>query len=185
MFRMEEATPGFDDPLGVLRACHRRIAERLDLLDRLPEYLATHGADASAQSAAQRVLNYFERAAVHHHEDEAVDLFPMLRRARGRVGWDERVLESLEPLAEEHERLAWRWAQVRPSLVTLARGKHVETLSTEDLVRAYRAHMAVEDDLILPVAAAVLDHGELQRLGMAMQRRRGLSPRGVEGETAE
>jgi hypothetical protein len=109
----------------------------------------------------------------------------MLRKARGRVGWDERVLESLAPLAREHETLAWRWAQVRPSLVSLARGSHVATLRTEELVRAYRAHMAVEDELILPVAANVLDQGELQRLGMAMQQRRGLSPGGVAGETAE
>ena len=185
MFRMEEATPGFEDPLGVLRACHRRIAERLDLLERLPEHVAMHGADASAQSAAQRVLNYFDRAAAHHHQDEEEDLFPMLREARGRAGWDDRVLEALEQLTLEHERLAWHWTRVRPSLVSLARGQQAATLRTEDLVRAYRAHMAVEDEWIFPVAAQVLDHGELRRLGLAMQQRRGLSPRGVEGETAE
>jgi hypothetical protein len=33
---MGEATPGFEDPLGVLRACHRRIAARLDILELLP-----------------------------------------------------------------------------------------------------------------------------------------------------
>jgi hemerythrin-like domain-containing protein len=185
MFRMEEVTPGFDDPLGVLRACHRRIVERLELLERLPEYVGMHGADASAQSAAQRILNYFDRAATHHHEDEEADLFPMLREARGRAGWDDRVLEALEQLSMEHERLAWHWARVRPSLVSLSRGKHVATLQTEELVRAYRAHMAVEDELIFPVAARLLDSGELQRLGTAMQKRRGLSPQGVNGDRAE
>ncbi|MFO8004340.1 hemerythrin domain-containing protein [Thioalkalivibrio sp.] len=185
MVRMEGVTPGFDDPLGVLRACHRRIAERLDLLERLPEYVELHGADASAQSAAQRVLNYFDRAAGNHHEDEEADLFPMLRRAKGRQGWDDAVPAALEQLTAEHERLARRWAQIRPSLASLARGEHTATLSTEALVRDYRAHMAVEDELILPVAAHVLDHGQLQRLGVAMQRRRGLSPRDSAGETAE
>ncbi|MCA1791448.1 MAG: hemerythrin domain-containing protein, partial [Thioalkalivibrio sp.] len=176
MLGMGEVTPGFEDPLGVLRACHRRIAERLDLLERLPEYVEMHGADASAQSAAQSVLNYFDRGAVHHHQDEEEDLFPVLREARGRAGWDDRVVEALERLAVEHERLAWRWAQVRPSLVVLARGKRVPTLRTEDLVRAYRAHMAVEDERIFPLAAHLLDSGELQRLGTAMRKRRGLSP---------
>ena len=185
MFGMEEPTPGFEDPLGVLRACHRRIAERLDLLERLPAYVEMHGADASAQSAAQRVLDYFDRAAVHHHEDEEEDLFPLLRAARGRAGWDDRVLASLEQLTLEHERLAWRWAQVRLSLAVLARGRRVATLRTEDLVRAYRAHMAVEDELIFPLAARLLDSGELQRLGTAMQKRRGLSPQGVNGDRAE
>ena len=182
MLGMGEATPGFEDPLGVLRACHRRIAARLDLLERLPEHVERHGADASAQSAAQSVLNYFDRAAVHHHEDEEEDLFPMLRDARGRAGWDDRVLASLEQLTVEHERMAWRWAQVRPSLVALTRGKRVPTLRTEDLVRAYRAHMAVEDELIFPLAARLLDSDELQRLGTAMQKRRDLLPQGMDGE---
>nr|WP_296752129.1 hypothetical protein [Thioalkalivibrio sp.] len=43
MLGMGEATPSFEDPLGVLRACHRRIAERLDLLERLPEHVERHG----------------------------------------------------------------------------------------------------------------------------------------------
>lgn len=176
MFGMDEATPGFDDPIGLLRACHRRIAERLDLLERLPQYVEIHGADASAQSAAQRILNYFERAAEHHHQDEEEDLFPMLRQARGRAGWSERVLESLDQLTVEHARLAWRWAQARPSVVALARGQRVQNLRIDELVRAYRAHMAVEDSMIFPLATTLLDPAELQRLGTAMQRRRGLTP---------
>lgn len=176
MFGMDEATPGFNDPIGLLRACHRRIAERLELLERLPGYVETHGADASAQSAAQRILNYFERAAEHHHQDEEEDLFPMLRRARGRNGWDERMLDSLDQLTVEHARLAWRWAQARPSLVALVRGQRVPNLRIDELVRAYRAHMAIEDEMIFPRAATLLDPAELQRLGAAMQRRRGLSP---------
>jgi hypothetical protein len=45
--------------------------------------------------------------------------------------------------------------------------------------------MVVEDELLFPVAARLLDSGELQRLGTAMQKRRGLSPQGVDGDRAE
>lgn len=185
MFGMEEPAPGFDDPLGVLRACHRRIAERLDLLERLPEYVQTHGADRAAQSAAQRVLNYFERAAAHHHADEEENLFPMLREARGRPGWDDRVLAALEQLEAEHQRLAWHWAQVQPSLVALARGKRGPLPRIEALTQAYLAHMKVEDEVIFPLAARLLGPEELQRLGSAMQKRRGLSDPGIGGDASE
>lgn len=185
MFGMEESAPGFDDPLGVLRACHHRIAERLDLLERLPEYVQAHGADTAAQSAAQRVLNYFERAAAHHHADEEENLFPMLREARGRPGWDDRVLAALEQLEAEHQRLAWHWAQVQPSLVALARGKRGPLPRIEALIQAYHAHMEVEDDVIFPLAARLLGPAELQRLGSAMQKRRGLSDPGISGDASE
>lgn len=185
MLGMEDRTPGFDDPLGVMRACHRRIAERLDLLERLPEYVELHGADAAAQSAARKILNYFERAAIHHHEDEEEDLFPMLRGAWGRADWDDGVLEVLEQLTVEHRTLVLEWGLVRSWLVALAGGKRVAPLCANDLVRSYRAHMAVEDEAIFPMASRLLGHRELQRLGAAMQKRRGLLTEGLNGETAE
>lgn len=185
MFGMEDLTPGFDDPLGVLHACHRRIAERLELLERLPDYVETHGVDTAAQSAAQRVLNYFERAAAQHHADEEEDLFPMLREATGRSGSDDPVLAMLEQLELEHQKLAWHWAQVQPSLVALARGKHGPALRSEALIQAYRAHMAVEDGSIFPLATRLLKPGDLQRLSTAMRKRRGLSDPGISGDASE
>jgi len=44
--------------------------------------------------------------------------------------------------------------------------------------------MAVEDELIFPLATRLLAPGELRRLGAAMQKRRGLSPQGVGGDMA-
>lgn len=176
MFQTGESTPGFDDPIGLLRACHRRIRERLDLLERLPEYLDTHGPDASARSAAQNVLNYFERAAVDHHEDEEEDLFPLLLATQGRPGWNPVLPETLDQLAQEHRKLAWHWAQAEPALTTLARGQVAPDLRLAGLLHAYRAHMAVEEELVFPLATRLLTADELARMGGAMRSRRGLSP---------
>ena len=174
MPRIGESTPGFDEPLGLLLACHRRIAERLDLLERLSGYVAMHGSDESAGAAARRVLDYFDRAAAHHHEDEEEDLFPMLRRARGRAGWDDRLPDALDRLSREHPLLGAYWTELRPVLVTVTRGRRVREFRCDDLIRAYRSHMALEEDMVFPLAGRLLTDTELQRLGSSMQRRRGL-----------
>src|ERR1700674_5599716 len=73
-------TVGFDDPLEMLLACHRRIEKQLDTLKRLRAHLEARGVDAEASAAAQAVLRYFLKAAVDHQEDEEEDLFPLLEQ---------------------------------------------------------------------------------------------------------
>ena len=68
----------FEVPLEMLAACHQRIVQQCDTLNRLLPHLAAHGADLQAQQAAQAVLRYFDQAAVDHHADEEQDLFPAL-----------------------------------------------------------------------------------------------------------
>jgi len=181
MPRIGESTPGFDEPLGLLRACHRRIAERLDLLERLASYVVVHGSDESASAAARRVLDYFDRAAAHHHEDEEEDLFPMLRKTRGRAGWDDRLPDALDQLAREHPLLGSHWAKLRPVLIAITRGQWVREFRCDDLLRAYRSHMSLEEELVFPLADRLLTDAELQRLGSSMQRRRGLDAKADAG----
>nr|WP_006747631.1 hemerythrin domain-containing protein [Thioalkalivibrio paradoxus] len=174
MLELPRAAPGFDDPIGLLRACHTRIADRLDLLERLPGYLDTHGADASAQAAARRVLDYFDKAAAHHHEDEEHGLFPLLRAAESRPGWQPELPAVLDRLAAEHGTLAQDWARLRPALDALARGECAADLRCEALIAAYRQHMALEDEQVLPLAERLLDASERAALGASMQARRGI-----------
>ena len=47
----EPGAPSFDDPLGMLRACHGRIERQLLTLGRLVRHLPEHGADADARAA--------------------------------------------------------------------------------------------------------------------------------------
>ncbi|AGA33440.1 Hemerythrin HHE cation binding domain protein [Thioalkalivibrio nitratireducens DSM 14787] len=176
MLELPKAAPGFDDPIGLLRACHARISERLDLLERLPEYLDTHGPDASAQAAARRVLDYFDKAAAHHHEDEEHDLFPLLRGAAGRPGWQAELPAVLDRLAAEHGTLAQDWARLRPELDALARGESAADLRCEAVIAAYRQHMALENERVFPFAEQLLSARERAALGASMQARRGIAP---------
>src|SRR6188768_2799496 len=81
---------GYDDPLGMLMGCHRRIEKKIGTLKALCSHLTKKGIDAEASAAAQAVLRYFDVAAAHHHADEERDLFPML---------EQRIVD-----AAEHER---------------------------------------------------------------------------------
>ncbi|MCB1958559.1 MAG: hemerythrin domain-containing protein, partial [Rhodocyclaceae bacterium] len=67
---------GFDQPFELLSACHDRVQRSLDLLRRLQDHLAIHGADGQAQDAARDVLRYFDIAAPLHHDDEERHIFP-------------------------------------------------------------------------------------------------------------
>ena len=88
---------GFDEPLGLLSDCHRRIEHFLGVLRRVAE--AGHGeplapAQAEALTAA---LRYFKTAAPRHTDDEERSLFPRLRAAGDpRVGEAMAEIDALE-----------------------------------------------------------------------------------------
>lgn len=169
---LKPPAPGFDDPLGLLRACHGRIRERLDTLERLPSHLASHGADRDAQQASRRILEYFDRAAPHHHADEDADLFPLLLACQDRAAWDADLPELLGRLAAEHPQLEQGWARLRPALQAVAEGKGTASPEAPEWIAANRMHLALEEDRVLPLAALLLTPAELARLGRSMAARR-------------
>ena len=105
----DHAAPAFDDPLGVLSACHRRIERQLATLARLQRHLPEHGCDHDARAAARGILRYFDTAAVNHHADEEESLFPRLLRHAGAA-----AAPLLADLAADHQRLAGEWRHLRP-----------------------------------------------------------------------
>jgi hemerythrin-like domain-containing protein len=164
----------FDEPVEMLEACHERIEAQLATLDRLPEYLERHGADAVARDAARAVMRYFDTAAVHHHEDEDRDLFPLLRAAAARARRHE-IAAALYELEREHESMTGLYRRLRVQLESLAAGT-VPALDGEDLARfarLYRRHMRTEAHLVLPFAREALDASQRAALGASMAARRG------------
>jgi hemerythrin-like domain-containing protein len=165
------AAPGFDRPLEVLEACHGRIAKQCDTLDKLLTHLPTHGADAQAQQAAHAVLAYFDTAAVHHHEDEERNLFPLLEQA-GAPG----ACDLVETLTLEHDELALLWRQLRLDLKQIETGSgSLNNALTRRFITLNRSHLEFENTHVLPLARQVLDATQVERLGRAMAVRRGLN----------
>jgi len=169
-----DAAVGFDDPLEMLLACHRRIERHLKTLERLHDHLLKYGVDAEASLAAQAILRYFTKAAELHHEDEEKDVFPLLQQ-RIPSGQDKANFHVLrERLQTEHGRVAELWTRLRKPLDGIADGLQ-RTLSASDVnefVNAYRLHIAFEEDTLGPLVVKWLDDSDRGALGRSMQARR-------------
>jgi hemerythrin-like domain-containing protein len=166
----DTAAPGFDDPLGMLSACHRRLERQLITLGRLQRHLPVFGCDNDARAAARAILKYFDQSEPNHRADEEQSLFPRLIEqsppARG-------LIDELE---NEHESLSERWTRLRPLVSSIAAGQRAN-LSAKDVAtlrRAYDAHIGREERELLPLAAASLDTATLASIGDEMSARRGV-----------
>lgn len=164
------AAAGYDDPLGLLGACHRRIEAKCGLLQKLAVHLRQHGCDDDAVLAAAQVRKYFNSAARHHHDDEETDLFPLL------VGLDAGSGALIARLQGEHRRMEDAWRR----LDTVLEGVEGQTATqlpaglVEEFVELYGRHIAVEDCELLPKARMLLGAPQIAALAAGMAGRRGV-----------
>lgn len=173
---LSQSAPSFDEPVEMLKACHERIAAQCETLEKLAAHLPLHGADTQAQQAARNIMRYFDIAAPHHHADEEQDLFPMLVEAGRRRRLP--AIERISSLLDEHRALEAAWERLRAVLADIAGGKAtpLERASVDDFVGTYRAHIALEESQIFPLAEACFDQEQLARLSAAMVARRTIEP---------
>lgn len=167
---------GFEVPLEMLAACHGRVQHQCEILLRLVAHVQAHGADRPAQEAAAAVTRYFDTAARHHHDDEEQDLFPALLESM--AGSDAVCLPELTAgLCSDHRQLEQSWAALRERLLQVTHGA-ASALAAEDVsgfVQLYEQHIAREEAELLPMAARLLSEAELDRIGLSMRSRRGVT----------
>lgn len=163
------AAPDFSDPLGLLRACHQRIAQHCDTLLRLADHLQAQGVDADARKAAGQVYRYFSTAARHHHQDEEQDLFPLLARQSLKLA------DRVHRLHRDHERMDGLWQALAPQLEKLGSIEDFAAFKAEveAFGTAYRDHIAFEEEDVLDVAQHILSSDQLKKIGRSMAERRG------------
>lgn len=164
---------GFEVPLEMLAACHLRVQDQCATLLRLVPHIAANGPDRPAQEAATAVMRYFDTSARHHHEDEERDLFPALIESM--AGSDAVCLRGLiAALTNEHRELEQRWKALRAVLAQVANGQ-AAALAQNDVdhfTGLYERHIAREEAELLPMAQRLLSDAELDRIGLAMRKRR-------------
>jgi hemerythrin-like domain-containing protein len=175
-------SPDFSNPIDLLSDCHRRIERFLAVLMEVSEQ-AGGGEMTDEQSRAwKNGLDYFKNAAPRHTADEEESLFPRLRRvAQPEI---QTALAEMQELEGDHEQ-AKKWHEIVEQLgrkwlseAVLARGDATELENAlANLSELYRRHIALEDDNLFPVAAAVLGDTEKADIGNEMARRRGLDPK--------
>ena len=173
---------GFDTPFDMLKACHERVLRTLALQARLIDHLSTHGCDASARSAAQDVLRYFDLAAPLHHEDEELHVFPALAALSAQS--DAALIAAVQQLSAEHAEMEARWSQARQVLQAIASGAvdgregpsplaSDQRAVLEAFAAGYAPHIALEERLVYPAAMARMSAAAVAAMGQDMRRRRG------------
>ena len=153
--------PGFDDPVGLLRACHDRILAHCDLLEAL--------LDQPEQETAGKVHRYFNTSARLHHQDEEEDLFPRINRQSLKLA------ELVHNLKREHQELDRLWGRIAADLKSLPKEGFSDEFRQEarEFCRLNREHVATENARLLPMASALLSQQDLGALGETMAARRG------------
>lgn len=171
----------FDEPLGLLSDCHRRIEHFLDVLIAVHAKAADEALSASDRSALEGALQYFKTAAPRHTADEEESLFPRLRKSGDPAAV--RALSVIDALEHDHDEanahheavdmLIRRWLKDSP-LVPAESAELGERLSA--LRTLYQRHIAVEDHDLFPAAARLLSEDQIRLIGREMAARRGVRP---------
>jgi iron-sulfur cluster repair protein YtfE (RIC family) len=170
----------FQDPIGLLEDCHRRIERFLAVLVRLAAKAGGQELLAGEQRIAlETALRYFREAAPKHTRDEEDSLFPRLRSlnspgvksALAKVEKLEDEHVQMEKSHEEVDRLGQEWL-VAGTLSPGYAARLCELVS--GLAETYRVHIAVEEREVFPAAAAALAESDRAGIGGEMARRRGL-----------
>lgn len=156
-----EAT--LDQPVEHLRACHRRIEQRLEALERAAAGIGTQPDEARAVIA--KSLRFLETNGTWHTEDEEQSLFP---RLLAKIEPGDR--EFLRQLAEQHEKVEALVARLRETRLDDPEFSG----AAADVAHAYREHIAFEEARLLDVAGAALSPAEIAEVAAEMKARRGL-----------
>jgi len=168
---------GFDQPLGLLSDCHRRIEHFLGVLT-----VVTLQARGGPLTPGQRVdldasLKYFATAAPRHTADEEQSLFPRLRSSADPAAAD--ALATVARLEQDHEEADAHHAAVDILVRRWLEDDRLEPADGDALRRhlaalhdIYEPHIALEDRELFPAAAKLLSGGDLEAIGREMKARR-------------
>jgi hemerythrin-like domain-containing protein len=177
-------THNFTDPTGLLSDCHRRIEMFLETLAAAGKVMHEPPSDDAAR-ALQAALVYFRQAAPKHTADEEESLFP---RLRGREEAELRsALSTLDRLEKDHDTVSPLHAAVERLAETFLEtgslsASHIQAFQTAvaRLQEIYREHIRVEDSMVFPLAARLLNESEKSAIAQEMAARRKVPLLGID-----
>ncbi len=169
-YGLPASLPGFDDPLGLLVACHTKILHHCDLLEQLVTGIGFAAEKQEQRDMARRIHTYFSNSARLHHQDEETDLFPLLARQSLKLA------DLVHALRQEHEQLDALWSRLEVGLKRITQLDDPQDFiaATTRFCALSRQHVQREDTELLPVAASSLSSEQLKDIGIAMAARRGV-----------
>lgn len=169
----------FDQPLGLMCDCHRKIEHHLEVICVIAETVAGGALSASHRHAMEKSLEYFVNRAPRHRADEEDSLFPRLM-----VNGDRRAKElqaMIRELLADHVESDKHHAVVN---TLLRKWLDEGTLGAEDvaalqaglawLSAMYTKHISLEGACVFRTAGDCLEREELTQIGKEMATRRGV-----------
>lgn len=162
--------PGFDDPLGLMGACHTKILHHCDLLEQLVAGIGDATEESEQRNMARRIHTWFSNSARLHHQDEETDLFPLLARQSLKLA------DLVHALRQEHEQLDALWSRQEAGLKQITQLDDPQNFiaAATRFCELTRQHVQRENRELLPVAASSLSSEQLKDIGIAMAGRRGV-----------
>ena len=164
---------GFDDPIGMLKDCHRRIQGFLAVLCTVAERAQGRSMTMEESDAVQNALRYFRTGGQRHTADEEQSLFPRLRAAAADS------LPEIDGLEHDHSEATEMHASVERLFdAWLASGglrsDEAQELSsaTDRLKKLYIDHIEIEETAVFTRALEVLDSSTLAAIGREFSARR-------------
>ena len=164
---------GFDDPIGMLKDCHRRIERFLGILCLVVVRAQDRSLSAKERDAVQAALEYFRTGGQRHTKDEEESVFPRLRNAAADS------LEEIDRLEADHreadqlhgsvERLYRNWME-DGELSSRETGQLLA--ETARLKELYSKHIQVEETIVFARAAESLDRQAIAEIGTEFRARR-------------
>jgi hemerythrin-like domain-containing protein len=165
---------GFDDPIGMLTDCHRRIEQFIDVLCLVVDGAQHRALSDEEARAVEAALEYFRVGGSRHNADEEESLFPRLGGPAG-----EESLVELGGLKEDHEVARSLHTDVESLYRKWISNRTLDTVDWQALSVAarklkalYAVHIQVEEQVVFPRASKTLDEATLQLIGQEFKRRR-------------
>lgn len=165
---------GFDDPIGMLTDCHRRIESFLRILCIVADRARGRSLTSEETDGVQAALHYFRVGGQRHTADEEESLFPRMRRQSS--GNDIAELEGLE---SDHEHADQLHHSVEGLFLTWIADGSLNTdeerrlqESTEELRHLYEEHIRIEEQEVFPRASKLLDRESVAQIGEEFRARR-------------
>ena len=164
----------FDDPIGVLKNCHRKIKRSLHVLWVIADRAAGRELTVEETAAVRSAMDCLRVDGTWHIADEEESLFPRLRAET--ISGDSEELNVLEdnrrqadPLHAMVETLYSTWM----SAGALRPENQLRLQScTESLKRLFEQHIQIEEQIVFPRAQRVLDGQTFAAMGREFRARR-------------
>jgi hemerythrin-like domain-containing protein len=165
---------GFDDPLGMLKDCHRRIEQFLNIVCVVVGRAHGRALTEEETAAIQSALHYFRVGGQRHSADEEQSLFPRMRAA----GATHEVTEisGLEHDHRDADAMHVKVDSIYSAWIangSLTAEQHTElSAATARLKKLYAQHIELEEMIVFPRAAEMLDRDAIAAMGREFRERR-------------